>query len=281
MSKRKNILIAFIVLLMSAGVLEFSRIAAQRHVADQQKKVEDTNTIADETPTNDDPWKEVEKIVEAYYNKDGVNYKGTMKLIDGNSETSKVLEQMNFEYSLLGDEFYYKMGDFESVSKEDLLLVIDNQSKSISVAPQKVHQDQKALFNPDQFKKLLEQKSATAKITMEDNQKILTIDSIQDPTIQGYRIYYDPVSYQVKKMEIGMVRFSSLGDEADTELQSAEKSDEEDSYTYFLEVNYSEIRSLSLRKSEFHPENKFITVTNNSFQLTPAYHSYSLTNVGE
>lgn len=286
MVKYKNILIVFVVLLLSLGTYAITKIAGEKHViANKAQKPDKIEATDDEVTTNDDPWKEIEKIVESYYGKEGINYKGIMRLLDETTEKEKVLEQMNFEYSILGSEYYYKMGDFECVNKEDLLMVIDNQSKSISVTRQKQPVPQKMIFNPDDFKKILEQKSGVIKVTKEGNEKIITIDSIQDASIQGYRIHYDPSSYRVNKLEIGMVRLNSISDDEEGNTQeqdiNSEQNDGIPGYTYFLEVNYEKVQPLSLKKENFHPENKFININQNIIQLAPAYSSYSLMDAGE
>lgn len=284
MIKYKNILVVSAVLLLSLGTYAITKITGEKHVAADEQKT-NAETTDNEVTTNDDPWKEIEKIVAGYYGNEGINYKGTMQLLDESTEKEKVLEQMNFEYSILGSEYYYKMGNFECVNKEDLLMVIDNDSKSISVTRQNQPASQKMIFNPDDFKKILEQKSGIVKVTKEGNEKIITIDSIQDATVQGYRIHYDPSTYRINKLEIGMVRLNSLRESEDTNSQEqnvgSEQSEEIPTYTYLLEINYEKVTLLSLKKESFHPENKFININQNIIQLAPAYSSYSLMDAGE
>lgn len=286
MFKYKNILIISVVSLLSMGTFAITKIAGGKHMpANEGQKTDKTDSNDNEVATNDNPWKEIEKIVDGYYDKGGINYKGTMRLLDESTDKEKVLEQMNFEYSILGNKYYYKVGDFECVNNEDLLMVIDNQSKSISVTHQKQTASQKMIFNPEDFKKILEQKSGIAKVTKEENEKIITIDSIQDASIQGYRIHYDPSTYRVNKLEIGMVRLNSLSDGEDGNEQeqkvTSEQNEEVPTYTYLLEVNYEKVIPLSLKKEGFHPENKFININKNIIQLAPAYSNYSLINAGE
>jgi hypothetical protein len=283
---------------ISIGTLAITKITGHNSPQKQMQAISNNeqNTLAtdNEIATEDDPWKEIENIVNNYYNKDGVAYSGTMKLIDENKDDEKVLEEMRFDYTLFGNDYYYKMGNFEVVSKNDFVLAVDNDSKTIAVSYQPPSSVKAQLFNPAEFKKLAEQKGAEAKVTQEGDEKIITIDSIQDPQIQGYRIYYSPATYQVHKIEIGMVRLSSVDDEednteqeqiskpsVDSKDQNKEDDEEPGTYTYLLEVKYLNTKPLTLKKGEFNPENKFITVTKNNIQLTSAYSNYTLLDSGE
>src|SRR5690349_24404275 len=49
-----------------------------------------------ELPLNEDPWKELQNIVSVYYQSQGVSYSGSLKVIDGNTEEEKVIEEEKF-----------------------------------------------------------------------------------------------------------------------------------------------------------------------------------------
>ena len=86
------------------------------------------------TPTGDDPWKEVSKLVNAYYQPGGIEYKGIIKVIDDNGDTEKVVEEQPFEYTILNTEYYYRLAEMEVVNKQNLLLAVDNTNKTISLS---------------------------------------------------------------------------------------------------------------------------------------------------
>src|SRR5688572_4650849 len=131
----------------------------------EQDQVEDIGT-----PTNDDPWNEMDKLVAAYYNKQGVSFKGLIKLIDDNGENEKVIEEQNFEYSVLGKNLYYRLGNMEFVSKPDIVLVADHTNKFISVSIVTPMNDiTKNIFDITEFKKLMEGRKAEAKVTQLGN----------------------------------------------------------------------------------------------------------------
>lgn len=262
------------------------------------KEFAETNNEVDEigVPTDDDPWLEMDNLVAAYYNTQGVLFKGTVKLIDDNEEKEKIIEEHPFEYEVLDDNSYYRLGNMEVVNKRDLILVADHSNKFISIAPvlPTASGKQKKLFDIGEFKKLMEERKANAKVTQLGDQKILTIDNIEDPQVQGYQIYYDPATYQISKMLIGMQRLTSLGGEEEAGIEvipdpSEEKEINEndneaenedpgiETYVYYLEIIYSEMKVLNIEEDAFNPENKFIRIINNKIELMPAYGGYQLT----
>lgn len=247
------------------------------------------------TPTGDDPWKEVSKLVNAYYLKSGIEYKGTIKVIDDNGDKEKVIEEQPFEYSILNTDYYYRLAQMEVVNKKNLLMAVDNENKTISIAKNVVLHKTNKLFDMRAFKKVMEKGKAHALVTRNGDEKILTIDNIGDADIQGYRIYYSPKTYRVHKMLIGMVRLNPIDDEssdqdedkenvqsttADPKKQAGDEA-EITSYYYYLEVLFTQVQPLALKEKDFNPENKFIQVQNGGITLTPAFKEYQLLNTIE
>lgn len=282
-------------LLVLLTIIAITQIAGKETVV--KEKEEQELVKDDEQPTHDNPWAEMEKLMAAYDSKEGITYTGLIKLIDANEEKDKVLEETPFEFTLLDNEYHYKLSNVEMVNKKNFVLLVEHTTKSIALTPKSATSTPEVLFNREAFKKLLLERKAQAKVSATKSEKIITIDSIQDPQIQGYRIYYSPETYRIHKIEIGMLRFSPLqvGDaDSDGEAETLEESEstgtaapdesapeeEEglDTYVYFLEIIYTDARTLTLSKEEFHPEKKFIQTVNHTIQLTPAYQEYTLVN---
>ena len=264
---------------------------------DKENNVE-TGEMADDigVPTGDDPWKEMDKLVTAYYDKQGVSFKGTIKLIDDNGDKEKIIEEHSFEYAVLNDNFYYSLGQMEVINKKDFVMVVDNANKFISLSSHKSQGEKaKQLFDIKEFKKLMEERKASVQVTQLGDQKILTIENIEDPQVQGYRIYYNPLTNRISKMLIGMIRLAPLeGDEeggveelpenANSEKETTIVDQDENSepevetFTYYMEIIYADMKILSVKEGAFNPQNKFIRVVNNKIELMPAYSGYQLMN---
>src|SRR5689334_11217708 len=162
-------------------------------------------------PTSDDPWKEMEKLIRVYYGEnEAVSYEGRMRLIDDNSDQKKLLEEMNYSFTVFNGMYHYRLGQLECIAKKDFVLLIDHENKTIArsaVTPAK----KTSLLDMHSLKEILEKQVGEVTITMNEKEKILTVNNIKDPVIQGYQVFYDPETYRIKKMVIGMVRLNPLG----------------------------------------------------------------------
>jgi hypothetical protein len=147
----------------------------------------------------------------------------------------------------------------------------------------------KNLFSLADFKKIMEDQKAHVVVTQLGNEKILTVDSIQDAEIQGYRIYYSPETYKITKMVIGMLRLSPLDDETDQQnigKDTSEESNDEneiefEGYTYYLELDYSVIKPFMPESGIFNPERKFLNIDGKKISLTAEFREYELFNSDE
>lgn len=242
-------------------------------------------------PTGDDPWAEIDQLVKAYQINGGVVYRGIVKLIDDNGENEKLLETHPFEYSFYKGHFHYSLDSMEFVSQKDLVLFVDHRNKLISLSPQQLQQHAAVkLFDIDAFAKAMKAQHAYALVTQSGNEKMLTIDSIQDATVQGYRIYYDPATYKISKMLIGMQRLSPLDEEQISEESSGDMEndtstgDDEivvETYDYYLEIIYMESQPLVFAKDQFNPAGKFIEWADKTALVKPRYKNYELINLKE
>lgn len=249
-------------------------------------QVEDSVEIIG-TPTGDDPWKEISKLVNAYYQQGGIEYKGIIKVIDDNGDKEKVIEVQPFEYTILDNDYYYRLAHMEVVNKKNMLVAIDNENKTISIAKNAPMHKTNKMFDLRAFRKVMEKGKAHALVTRVGDEKVLTIDNINDADIQGYRIYYSPQTYRVHKMLIGMVRLSPLEDETeinDEEAKPANNADDDEqieTYYYYLEISFSQVQPLTLKGNDFNPEQKFIRYSQDTLALAPAYKEYQLLNTIE
>ncbi len=285
------VLVIVLILVYTAAVTQTSRVSKN-----PEKKI--TAGVTDEgavdigEPTGDDPWEELDKLVKAYYVKTGAFYQGTIKLFDGNGDNDKLLEEKKFEYTCFSNEYSYSLAPFEIVSKKNYTVIVNHDDKLVAVVPKITEKiKNKDLFNLSDFKKMIEEQKANIKVTQLGNEKILTVDSIQSPDIQGYRIYYSPQTYRISKMLIGMSRLSPLIDESDVSQKKTEEitqqetvitdEDEIEEYYYYLEINYSVITALSLHQGEFNPENKFVKIDGKKIELTAEFKEYQLFNSDE
>ncbi|HEV7782328.1 MAG TPA: hypothetical protein VGO58_13735 [Chitinophagaceae bacterium] len=283
-----TISVVLIVVAATAGVT--NGWAGWKKNAKAEKEEETLSTVMDETnigiATNDDPWKEMEKLVEGYYGgEQQVFYSGTMKLFDDNEEKQKVLEEHAFDYSFFRGQYYYKLGEIECVAKDGFILMVNHGDRTMSLAP--VLQStakQESILDMKKFREMMEAGKATAKVTQNGADKIITVNNVQDPAVQGYQVFYDPASYRIRKIVIGMIRFEPL--DAVTENANAASVKEETEldemeiagYSYVLEILYEKTSLIPTGKNDFNPENKFIRIDGDHYRPVEAYKNYQLAN---
>lgn len=286
--------------LLAAAVVASALIISYSQNVNQHKKavaipVADT-TVNEEnigTVTGDDPWMELDKLVKTYYNENGMINKGKIRVIDGNGNEDKVLEEYSFEYTFAGDnDYYYTIGSLEVVSKKNFLLIADHPGKRIAITHHPGAQEKKSLFSIADFRDLVTRQQGHIQVTRLENQKMITIDDLKDPRIQGYRLYYDPNTYRLRKILVGMERLSALTDDTNEgSLTTSEKNINGNKdvstdstatgiepYVYYIEMNYSQVEALHINKEEFHPELKFIKGNKGHEELMPDYRTYELLN---
>jgi hypothetical protein len=272
-----------LILLYSVAVTQTS---ASNHTAEKNTGTPGTDTTDIGEPTGDDPWHELDNLVKTYYPKSGISYEGLVKLYDGNGDSDKLLEEKKFEYTYFNDEYSYTFSPLEVINKKNYTVIVNHDEKLIAVAPKhtakKKHHD---FLDLADFRKIMEQQKANITVTKRGEEKILTIDSLQDPDIQGYRIYYSPGTYQINKVLVGMVRLYSLDEESDNEqikekpkYKNPDNMDEVNEYVYYLEINYSVTKPLLLKPGEFNPENKFVRIDGKKIELAPEFKAYELFN---
>lgn len=292
--KLKLVVSAAVILLLATGAAAIGKkwwwpvnnVAAEKPDDFETVSVMNEQNIGE--PTSDDPWSEMEKLIGVYYGeKQFVSYKGVMRLIDDNEEKQRVIEEMRFEYNLRGAEYHYRLGQLECVKKESFFLLADYENKTIALSTITPSEDKAAgLLNMAGLKKLLEERSGGVKVTQTTDSKVLTVNNIQDPGIQGYQVFYDPATYRIRKLLVGMIRLSPLeenilspADEKAVDATENEISENElEAYAYYLEVKYDNIEFKTAGKELFKPEEKFIHFINNKAELQPAFSGYRLLN---
>jgi len=277
------VLVIALVLLYSTAVTQTAGSKKGKTIS----PVAHTDTADIEGPTQDDPWAEFDNLVKTYYAKNGMLYQGTMKVIDGNGDSDKVLEEKKFEYTCFNDEYSYSLSPLEVVSKKNFTVIVNHDDKMIAVASKVTREKRsKDLLSLDAFREMIEQQKANIKVTKLGDEKILTVDGILDPQIQGYRIFYSPGTYKIHKMLIGMLRLSPLDTDSGKNDNQQDNKEEKNlvdagnaqAYVYYLEIDYSAAKQLSLQRGDFNPEKRFVNIEGKNISLTPEFKGYELFN---
>jgi hypothetical protein len=250
-----------------------------------------TDKVMDEAgkPTGDDPWNEMKKLVDNYYGGgQQVTFTGKMKLFDDNEDESTLIEERSFSYSMCAGQFYYMLGSIECVKQRNFIMLVNHDDKSIAVSAIIPGSGKdKGMMDFEKFKDIMSNTNVDAEVTQTGTEKVITVNNLPDPTIQGYQVFYDPITYKVHKIIVGMIRLTPL-DQLEGGLQSElgtvpeeglNDGDDESTvkgYSYKLEIIYETNEVTRGNESTFHPEKKFIIITGNHIDPTEAFKNYQL-----
>lgn len=200
---------------------------------------------------------------------------GVIRLIDDNGETEKELEKTAFTWLFTSDHFAYTIDSITVIQEPGISLMINHSLKNMylsSVAPASEN------YTIQSVLKTLQEEHAHVQVSTDGQYKMLTIDSLLRPDIQGYKIFVDPDSYEIRKVLIGMVRLNSLVDAPKISANNADNPGL-NTYTYYLEISYTEKKFIDM--GAIPAINNFILWSNRKDfegKLQPAYHDYELIN---
>jgi hypothetical protein len=281
--KIKQLIIIIAVIGISIGSWALSHKDPKRATSND-KHATSISDDDDEKPLADNPWEQLQKIREQYLPAKGVTYTGTIILKDLNGEMDKEIERLPFSSTIVGKDFDYSIGPQHIISKKNIILVVDDEGKSVIVNHNSNNNPANSIFSIEQFKTLLEGKKGEAIVSSSKAEKVISIDRFEDPAIQGYKIYYDSSSYAIHKIEIAMLRYSPLENDHQKDPGDASNGKSRSglqTYTYFIELNFLTRDLLNINREDFNPQNRYIHLSGAKIDLSPAYHDYNLAGNGE
>jgi hypothetical protein len=217
------------------GIYQIAKTQIRKHQKiemlqnEEEEKPLTLAEIATGEKTGEDPFKEIEKIIHNYGQKNNLSYTGTIKLYE-NEEDEKSTEEKTTQFKKDGNRVYYSIGPIEYIYEKAQLLMIDHESKIMQITPLEENAQNQQTLQLQQMKKYMEADSAQAIVTKTEKEKIITILNPLDPAVQQYSIHYNPDTYYVTEVQMVMVRTEEMtGDdyeEAEELLKQREKEKE-------------------------------------------------------
>lgn len=151
----------------------------------------------------DDVWAEVEKLA-ANNGEDSLTLAGKIRLYD-NADEDGIREQQNFLLQQAGDDQWFRLDSFERVQLGHNLLLIDHLEKEI-VSQNSGQADSLftayKMMDPQKLKEILIKDGTTAEINQQEGYKVLNIKPGTMDAVNEYNIFYDPSSYEIKKIRM-------------------------------------------------------------------------------
>ena len=151
----------------------------------------------------DDVWAEIEKL-SANNGEDSITLAGKIRLYD-NADDDGIREQQNFLLQQAGDDQWFRLDSFERVQLGHHLLLVDHLEKEI-VSQYSGQADSLytafKMLDPQKLKEVLIKDGTTAEISQQGEYKILNIKPGTIDAVNEYNIFYDPSSYEIKKIRM-------------------------------------------------------------------------------
>jgi hypothetical protein len=252
MNKKKIILTA-VVLLLVTGLLA---IANNFHWLGLNRNGNNT-----ELP---DAKEELRKLYAVYSNPDtSLNVKGIIKLYD--RENKDVLkEKTPFSYSKKGTQLYSQLGYMQSFISDSLVVQLDTMNKYIVVSKTGIGSASQSVQTGLPFEKFMQDTSTfkiDVTITEKNKERVLIIKSDLNPEIRSSAIYYDPVTYKIRKAEIEWWKEAMVYENEDTDKKT---------WLTVMEYSYPVLSGTAIAEKI----KKIIVMKDGKAEPTPAYKDY-------
>jgi hypothetical protein len=166
---------------------------------------------------------------------------GEMVLFDVNGDSEKVMERASFVWQYDKTRSYYRIDSVVQVRDGHFFMQVDltNRVMAISLADSSSN----GAYQISEYLKLLQDLHAEISIRQEEGMTAITIDSLQHPAYQGFKLFVDPTSLEVRKLLLGMNKLSSLDRQAS--VQNEQDLSEYPVFTYFLEIRFNPRRRIA------------------------------------
>jgi len=151
-----------------------------------------------------DAKEELRKLYAIYNKQDtSLTINGIIRLYDRENKDA-LKEQTPFSYSKKGKRVFNQLGYLQTFFEDSLIVQLDTVNKYIAVS--KITEGvQESVQNGLPFERFMQDTSTfkiTATVSEKNKERALTVISELNPEIKSSVIYYDPVTYKIKKAEI-------------------------------------------------------------------------------
>jgi hypothetical protein len=188
---------------------------------------------------------------------------GTIRLLD-KEQNDKLTEETSFEYVSSSLAYYSRLDYVQTFSDGQLAVQLDTVNKYVMVSPVEAQQMQaagNAMFPFEQFLSDTSQFKVHLTAGEREGWRWLRINSELNPEIKTCMIIYDPLSYEVKEVEVEWWKEPVLEEEID----------EKKCWLSKIEYRYHATSSLNIRERI----GRILKVNKDKIELTERYKEYN------
>ncbi|HET9056046.1 MAG TPA: hypothetical protein VFN30_04275 [Chitinophagaceae bacterium] len=213
-----------------------------------------------------DAKQELKKIYTLYSNADSsITMEGIIRFYD-KEKNDALKEQTGFYFTRNKKNFYSRLDYLQTYCADSLLIQLDTINKFIVVSKINIEVEEGHSQNILPFERFMQDTSSfkiTATIKEENDERIITIQSELNPEIKSTSLYYDPVTYKIKRAEVEWWK---------DPLPGNDKESENKIWLANIEYRYPGISNISVENSI----KKIIIINKGQVQVTEAYKDYEV-----
>jgi len=186
---------------------------------------------------------------------------GTVNALNGADSTDRLI---NADYIFMkqGDQFYYKLGQSETINTKKLNLYVDNGTKKIMLSPGKLTSAINGVGDPAELLKKVEDEGYELSEKINGMITIMTLSNPYHLSCKVFSIAYETESLQPKKL---VYRLSNFQEPQNSKLDNV------------LEISFSSVKTSSGNDPK--EITKFLRKEGKVWTLTDQYKDYELINM--
>jgi len=115
------------------------------------------------------------------------------------ADSSDVIRDLNYIYSKKGQDFYYKLGNTETINAHNTCIYIDHDSRQVIVSPYR-SASKVGFANMEQLLKGLESENYELTSTINGNQETIAMINEDHVSMKEYRVSFDTLTLKATRV---------------------------------------------------------------------------------
>jgi hypothetical protein len=217
-------------------------------------------------PVNISVGEALRQLYEHNYNAGKLFIEGKIELFSGENEQS--VENMPFKYYVRGTDYYQQVGSVEMINNKRYSLYIHHEKQLIQVNHPTEMPGRQFFSQASLIDSLM--KSDSTMTSVSENSDGMYVINASVPSGSGmaeYRIFYSPVSYIIRRVEIDIV--SSAEEHTGNEAAAKER----------IVITYDKMDKQMEHEESMFSEDRFIHKKKKKIELAKEFSNYQLLNL--
>jgi len=236
--------------------------------------------VSQRTLTNDDPWVEFKNISQRFTGSKDLYYAGTISL--KSEQDDLVLEKRNYNCQMSGQNFHYELDSVDMIYNNGLSLQVFHRERLMVIDKGKpAHTGPWALPSMDSLQRYAALHATQLFVYLEGAEKVLRVEQTGNLDHYAYELYYEPVTYNIKKVKLFTATTDNLDAEGandviewiDVEPDLEEAVGSIELSMHEMLMTFDEVK-FNHQVGAFNPEENFLRIRKKNIIPKEAYKNY-------